>query len=74
MPSWSILMVHIQAQKLYADMLKKEIVPQNYRFELSHFNSEGNDVTYTCKVFINNILRDTNTDGLDVRRGRQDHF
>jgi|GEM_PF-5149403 len=46
--------------------VEEEIVPQNYRFELSDFNSEGNDVTYTCKVFINDILRDTNTDGLDV--------
>jgi ketosteroid isomerase-like protein len=48
------------------DYIEKEVVPQNYRFELSNFNSTGNDVTYTYMVYINNVLRDTNEDGLDV--------
>ena len=53
----------IEAIRAYTE---QEVVPENYRFELRELNANGNDVTYTYDVYVNDILRDTSTDGLDV--------
>jgi ketosteroid isomerase-like protein len=55
-----------EGTEVIREYIEKEVVPKNYRFELRDLSTNGNDVTYTYDIYVNDILRDTSTDGLDV--------
>ena len=46
--------------------LEQDFVPEHVRIELSNLKSDGNDVTYTSKVYLGDKLLATYNDGLDV--------
>ena len=56
------------------DNLALNFVPSQLRFELSDLSSDGNEVTYTIKIYEDDTLVATYDDGLTIVVDGKDHF
>ena len=64
----------LEGSEAIRDNLTLTWVPLDFRFELSELSSDGNEVTYTIKLYEGDRLVDTQDDGLTIVVDGKDHF